>query len=113
MSNEDFATEIASVIEANIKNRTYPYGAPLPSERELSEKFSTNRNIIRIAIEKLIDKGLVKRFHGKGTFVMKTDIDDSSIHFKGMTELLQETGYEPSSKAVSYTHLTLPTTPYV
>ncbi|BEI75345.1 hypothetical protein Rumi2_16480 [[Ruminococcus] torques] len=28
MSNEDFATEIASVIEANIKNRTYPYGAP-------------------------------------------------------------------------------------
>jgi len=52
MSNEDFATEIASVIEANIKNRTYPYGAPLPSERELSEKFSTNRNIIRIAIEK-------------------------------------------------------------
>ena len=40
MSNEDFATEIASVIEANIKNRTYPYGAPLPSERELSEKFS-------------------------------------------------------------------------
>ena len=100
MSNEDFATEIASVIEANIKNRTYPYGAPLPSERELSEKFSTNRNIIRIAIEKLIDKGLVKRCHGKGTFVMKTDIDDSSIHFKGMTELLQETGYEPSSKVL-------------
>ena len=73
---------------------------PFPSERELSEKFSTNRNIIRIAIEKLIDKGLVKRFHGKGTFVMKTDIDDSSIHFKGMTELLQETGYEPSSKVL-------------
>ena len=31
---------------------------------------------------------------------MKTDIDDSSIHFKGMTELLQETGYEPSSKVL-------------
>lgn len=100
MSNEDRAIYISSIIESNIKNKIYPYGAPLPSERELSEQFSTNRNIIRIAIEKLVEKGLLKRFHGKGTFVMKTDIDDSSIHFKGMSELLQEAGYEPSSKVL-------------
>ncbi len=100
MTNEEYAFQISKQIKDKIYNKTYNYRNPLPSERELAEMFAVNRNIIRMAIKELVKEQLVKRIHGKGTFIIKTDIDDSSIHFKGMTELLQEAGYEPTSKVL-------------
>ncbi|OUN83608.1 GntR family transcriptional regulator [Gemmiger sp. An50] len=100
MKNEECALQIANTIKEKIHDKTYNYGTPLPSEREFAELFHVSRNIIRAAIEHLEEEKLVKRIRGKGTFVTKTNIDDSSIHFKGMTELLHEAGYTPSSKVL-------------
>lgn len=100
MSNEEKAQFVACEIKKSIKNKTYPYGTSIPSERELATIFNTNRSIIRNAIDYLIDEKMLKRVQGKGTYVIKTDIDDSSIHFKGMSELLMKAGFEPSSKVL-------------
>lgn len=99
MSNN--AIEVSRIIREHILDKTYAYGTTIPSERELAQTLQVNRNIIRNAIDMLIEEGLLKRLQGKGTYVIKTDIDDSAIHFKGMSELLRKAGYVPNSKVLT------------
>lgn len=93
--------DVASAIREKIKNGTYRFGFPIPSERDLAETYQVSRTVIRNSLSLLTDEGLVKKIHGKGTYVTKTDIDDSVIHFKGMTELLKKAGYDPSSRILN------------
>lgn len=89
--------DIAKALQDGIASGAYPCGTRIPSERTLADTFEVSRATIRSAIDILVDTGRLKRVHGKGTFVMQTDIDDAAIHFKGMNELLSRAGYEPSS----------------
>lgn len=91
------AEEIAMVLQSRITSGDYPCGSRIPSERSLADSFGVNRATVRAAIETLVEAGSLKRAHGKGTFVMQTDVDDAAIHFMGMSELLQQAGYDPSS----------------
>lgn len=43
-------------------------GEPVPSERELSERFGVSRPTVRAAIDDLVRAGLLIRQHGRGTF---------------------------------------------
>ncbi|MDN3519812.1 GntR family transcriptional regulator [Aquisalimonas lutea] len=44
-------------------------GARLPTEKELVARFNVSRSTVRRAIETLVDKGLLVRRQGKGTYV--------------------------------------------
>ena len=101
MAIEEKTLEITNLIKEKIQDKTYPYGSAIPSERELAQHFNVSRSLIRSAIDSLIDESILKRIHGKGTYVTKSDIDDTAIHFKGMSELLNEAGFKPSSKVLT------------
>ncbi|GHF38682.1 GntR family transcriptional regulator [Amycolatopsis bartoniae] len=45
-----------------------PPGSPIPSERELAERYGVSRLTVRSAIGKLVEEGLLTRARGKGTF---------------------------------------------
>ena len=93
--------QLAEIIRDKIKSNEYVFGLALPSERELAKSFNVSRSLVRSAIEQLCAEGILKKYHGKGTYIMLNDIDDSSKHFKGMSELLKKAGYEPSSKILN------------
>ncbi|MFT3926137.1 MAG: GntR family transcriptional regulator [Myxococcales bacterium] len=57
----DFRTRILS--------DEWPAGTRLPGERELAERFNTNRNTLREAIRRLEQSGLVSVRHGQGVTV--------------------------------------------
>lgn len=99
-------------IEENIANNTFSPGAKIPSENELSAKFSISRQTVRQAIGNLVSKGVLIREHGSGTYVntlinnspkqktnrigvITTYLDDyifpSIIH--GIEEVLTNSGY--------------------
>lgn len=101
MAIEEKTLEITNLIKEKIQDKTYPYGSAIPSERELAQHFNVSRSLIHSAIDSLIDESILKRIHGKGTYVTKSDIDDTAIHFKGMSELLNEAGFKPSSKVLT------------
>ncbi|MDD3139444.1 MAG: GntR family transcriptional regulator [Lachnospiraceae bacterium] len=93
--------EITNMLRNNILDGTYIYGTCIPSERELSEIYQINRAAIRSAIEILVNEGSLKKVQGKGNYVMKYNIDESNVKFRGMSNLLRMAGYEPSSRIVA------------
>lgn len=90
MDIEGKTLEITNRIREKIQDKSYPYGSAIPSERELAQQFHVSRNMVRSAVDSLIEESMLKRVHGKGTYVTKTDIDDTAVHFKGMSELLKK-----------------------
>jgi len=91
-------------LKRNIQEGTYPYGTALPAERELAESFGLNRSTVRAAIQTLVEEGLLKKVQGKGTFVMRHARDNAYTHFRGMSELLKNHGYVPSSRILYRSH---------
>lgn len=72
------ATEhIIEEIQALIIASKLSPGDKLPSERELAEKFSVSRNVLREALSVLGQRGLVTVLAGKGTVVSQPSIDSA------------------------------------
>lgn len=61
-------------------------GTRLPSERELSRRWSAARMTIRNATDALVVEGLVARRHGSGTYVQPQPI----MRFLGLTSFTQD-----------------------
>ncbi|MBW4438448.1 MAG: GntR family transcriptional regulator [Pleurocapsa minor GSE-CHR-MK-17-07R] len=88
--------QIAQAIIRSVEEGQYTYGAQLPSERELAERFNVSRLTARQANEELIKRGIAYRQQGKGTFVARPRIREVSglISF---SDEIQERGLQPSS----------------
>ena len=61
---------IAARLETRIKGGEFGYHMPLPSEPRLADWYGVSRATIRRAADLLIERGLVERRRGKGTFVI-------------------------------------------
>jgi len=74
--------QVTEYLEKMIKKDKFPVGTKLPSEGELAGLFQLNRNTIRQAISLLVQKGLVEKQRGVGTF-LKEKTSLSPIHQLG------------------------------
>lgn len=63
--------EIADTLVHEIDNGALAPGAQLPTDEELSRRFSVNRHTIRRALSHLASEGLVRSERGRGTFVVE------------------------------------------
>src|SRR6478736_10517679 len=61
--------QIANRLQHDIGTGIYPPGGRLPTEAELSQRFSVNRHTVRRALEELSRGGLVRVGQGRGAFV--------------------------------------------
>ena len=64
---------IYSKLKEMIQKGQLKAGDKLPTEMELSKKYSVSRNTVRGAINRLIVLGMVESFQGKGTYVKETN----------------------------------------
>jgi len=53
----------------NIKSGTWHADKPIPSENEISRQFKVSRITIKQAFDMLVEKGIVYRIQGRGTFI--------------------------------------------
>src|ERR1700733_9555377 len=60
---------VARRLERRIRRAEWGWHMPLPSEPALSEWYGVSRTTVRSAIGTLIDRGMLERVRGKGTFV--------------------------------------------
>lgn len=61
--------ELVQSLQSMIEQGTYAPGDPIPSERELSRVQGVSRTTVRRAIQQLVDKGVLYRVPGSGTYV--------------------------------------------
>lgn len=92
--------EIKDSLERRIREGEIPFGAKLPSERELALEYGVNRATIRRAIEALMEEGLLFRIWGKGTFVAEPKIFYTRNFLLGFTESMLRQGLRPGAKLI-------------
>ncbi|MER7365979.1 GntR family transcriptional regulator [Nonomuraea wenchangensis] len=64
---------ISGEIASRIRQGRYRPGEALPGETALAEEFGVTRKVVRAALERLRDQGLVNTVPNKGTFARKQD----------------------------------------
>ncbi len=73
----------------------------LPSERELSQYYGVNRMTVRQAIDGLVQRGLIIKQHGVGTFISEQKpVQPFMPTVTGFSQRMREAGLRPSSKLV-------------
>lgn len=76
-------------------------GDVLPSERDLSQYYGVNRMTVRQAIDGLVQRGLIIKQHGVGTFISEQKPVQSFMPtVTGFSQRMREAGMRPSSKLV-------------
>ncbi|WP_318614617.1 GntR family transcriptional regulator [Sporosarcina sp. YIM B06819] len=89
--------QISKILELKIKEGVYK--DKIPSERELMDQFVVSRTTIREAVLRLVNKGTLKKVHGKGTFItVKPPIQEWLTTLNSFTETVKNMGMEPGSK---------------
>lgn len=79
-------------IRAFIKDAGLQDGEQLPNETRLTEMFGVSRITLRHAIRRLEEAGLVRREHGRGTFVRRSTIVAGIRGLTSFTEEMRELG---------------------
>jgi GntR family transcriptional regulator len=74
--------------------------AAIPSERELMATYDVSRDTVRKAIESLVVDGLLRRIHGKGTFVSRPRLE-SRLHLASFSQDMRRRGLEPSTRLIT------------
>ena len=66
---EPLYQQLAARLEQAISAGTWAAGFQIPSESSLVDQYGVSRVTVRLAVDELVGKGLLKRQHGRGTFV--------------------------------------------
>lgn len=91
--------ELERRLEEEIRKGVYKPGDNIPSENELPGKYGVSKNTARKAIQELLEKGLIYRIQGKGTFVSEIE-KVSKGEKKEVTTLLTQRRGEKEEIAV-------------
>ncbi|MCW3004872.1 MAG: GntR family transcriptional regulator [Conexibacter sp.] len=75
-------------------------GDPVPSERELAERYDVARMTVRAEITRLAAEGLVERVQGRGTFVAEPRVAQAAA-LSSFTEDMRARGLTAGSRVLS------------
>ncbi|MEW6262729.1 MAG: GntR family transcriptional regulator [Thermodesulfobacteriota bacterium] len=84
--------QVAEVLEKRMEAGSLASGVLVPSELELIHRYGVSRTTVRQAIQRLEDKGLVLKVHGKGTFVAAFKRKNRLTAFRSVEPVLSERG---------------------
>lgn len=74
---------VFGVLHQRIRTGVYAAGQRLNTEQELADEFGVSKATIRQAVGELVQRGLVSRQQGRGTFVTEDALADSDPAFVG------------------------------
>jgi len=92
--------QLKDSLAADIRAGSYRAHQRLPSERELSERFSVSRMTVRQALLELARDGIIYTRVGKGTFVAESKIDQQLHALTGFTQDVRARNGRPTSRVL-------------
>lgn len=82
-------------------------GDQLPSEAEMAEQLGISRATIRETYVRLVERGVIVRRHGRGTFVGQVPIKEDQTIQTGFAQSIRVAGFEPSVDILSVERVAL------
>ncbi len=102
MLNQDVMTplyvQLMDIIEKDIKNGKYKPGDKIMTEAEMAKAYGVSLITVRKAVGSLMEKGLVVRKQGKGTFVTKPKFSRNMKKLQSFSEMCEQMGVVPGAK---------------
>ena len=90
------AFQVLDILHARISNHIYTPDSQLPPEMDLAQEFNVSRATIRRAMDLLVERGLIYKRHGIGTFVAHPpDISNPLNQFIDFRKMLRLQGFRP------------------
>lgn len=94
--------QIADTLIEKISSGVLPAGSMLPTEGELQIEFDVSRVTIRKAMQLLVDKDMLFRQRGSGTYVKTPKAQHNALQLSGFVEEVSAQGKNPSSKIITF-----------
>jgi GntR family transcriptional regulator len=94
--------QIADLLNKQILEGEFKAGDKIPTEVELIEQYNVSRTTVRLAVNQLIEKGLVEKKSGKGTFVKKDRLYHPLREFKSLYDTLLESNIIPETELIDF-----------
>lgn len=102
MLNQDSMTplyvQLIKEIEKDITNGIYKPGDKILTEAEMSSRYGVSLITVRKAVGSLMEKGLVIRKQGKGTFVTKPKFSRNMKKLQSFSEMCAQMGVTPGAR---------------
>ncbi|HBS44981.1 MAG TPA: GntR family transcriptional regulator [Paenibacillus sp.] len=92
--------QLQKILKEDIIQGKYREGETIPSETQLMQEYNITRTTIRKAIVNLVNEGLLKTVHGKGTIVSLKEIRYNIWNFSGFTDYFNNKNETPISKVL-------------
>lgn len=78
---------IYQTLRERIGSGHYPVGSRLPTDHEIMAEFGVSRHTARSAVEELVSRQIVRRFPGRGTFILESDPARSEWSARALEDL--------------------------
>ncbi|HEV6964442.1 GntR family transcriptional regulator [Roseateles sp.] len=89
--------QLIANLTAAIEAGVWGPGEALPPERVLCEQLSVSRVTLRMAVDAMVEQGLVSRRQGAGTFV-RPSIEHALSSLTSFSEVLRQKGHKPGTQ---------------
>lgn len=90
--------QLMDQLQEQIVSGTYQPGERLQTENEMAKTYGVSIITVRSAVSALIEKGLVERKQGKGTFVTKPKYTRDIKKLQSFSEMCKSMGLKPGGK---------------
>ena len=100
-ANTPLYFQIYETLHKGIKSGLYQEGDKLPSERKLCEEYNVSRITVREALDRLEKDHLIKREHGKGSFVLGSQYTQLLNKLYSFKDEIEKNGDDASTKMLN------------
>lgn len=92
--------QLMEELETSIRNGVYKPGDKIMTEAEMAKEYGVSLITVRKAVGSLMEKGLMVRKQGKGTFVTKPKYSRNMKKLQSFTEMCEQMGVKPGAQVL-------------
>mgnify|MGYP000164081361 FL=1 len=92
--------QLMEELETSIRNGVYKPGDKIMTEAEMAKEYGVSLITVRKAVGSLMEKGLVVRKQGKGTFVKKPKYSRNMKKLQSFSDMCRQMGMNPGARMV-------------